>query len=357
MRVFSILFCLACALSGFAQSEANGEYSDRYEKAFHTLENMLQGNDPINFKKAVFTTEWAYLGNQLDTTELNKQITFLSYLCYRFFSTNDLQYSKKDKETVKRWGSIFKVMTDTIHFSDVSAYHLPLTYDFEDFFGEKDWTKMFVSKLLSTRSGNCHSLPYLYKILAEDLGVSANLALAPNHIYIKHKSISTGWYNTELTSAAFPIDAWLMASGYIHLDAIQNSIYMKALSDQESIVLCLIDLAEGYKQKTLAHADPAFILKCVNTALVYFPNYINALILKAETLKQLHTDFVHENPSPDQATKDKATKMFLDMQNLYVQIHELGYRQMPKKMYMQWLVELKVEKNKYQNKNVTSFSK
>ena len=79
---------------------------------------------------------------------------------------------------------------------------------------------------MATRKGNCHSLPFLYKILAEELGAKANLALAPNHIYIKHWNEKDGWYNTELTSGIFPIDSWLMASGYIHLDAVANKLYM-----------------------------------------------------------------------------------------------------------------------------------
>gem|GEM_PF-4659315 len=43
----------------------------------------------------------------------------------------------------------------------------------------------------------------------------AYLAMAPNHTYIKLRSDKNGWYNTELTSASFPIDSWLMVSGYI----------------------------------------------------------------------------------------------------------------------------------------------
>jgi hypothetical protein len=58
-------------------------------------------------------------------------------------------------------------------------------------------------------------MPYLYKILAEELGVDANLALAPNHVYIKHRIKAVGWYNTELTSGIFPEDGWLMASSEV----------------------------------------------------------------------------------------------------------------------------------------------
>jgi hypothetical protein len=109
-------------------------------------------------------------------------------------------------------------------------------------------------------------MPYLYKILAEELGETANLALAPNHVYIKHQIKSDGWYNTELTSGMFPQDSWLMASGYIHLDAIKNGVFMKALNDKESLALCLFDLAQAYNRNFPGN-DGEFVLKVVNRAM------------------------------------------------------------------------------------------
>ena len=42
---------------------------------------------------------------------------------------------------------------------------------------------------------NCHSLPYLYKIIMDELGYEWHLALAPNHMYIKTNNKKVGWYN------------------------------------------------------------------------------------------------------------------------------------------------------------------
>lgn len=331
---------------------------NRYEKSFEILNGMLS-EEKIKFKDAVIATESAYTENGIDTMQFSILIAKLIERCNLFIKSNYLIYDGKDRETVTKWASIFKVITDTTFqalYGEIGIAYLPFRYDFEDFFGENDWTKMFVSKLLITGSGNCHSLPYLYKILAEEMGTTANLALAPNHIYIKQKSLKTGMFNTELTSATFPIDAWIMASGYIHLSAIQNGVFMKALNDKESIALCLIDLAEGYKRKT-NNLDPDFIIKCSDKALEYFPNYVNALILKAETIKSQHDRLISENPIPTNDIKLQAQGLFNQMQEIYVRVHKLGYRQMPKDMYMKWLVELKTEKEKYQNKNVTRYDK
>ena len=138
---------------------------------------------------------------------------------------------------------------------------------------------MFVSKLLETGKGNCHSLPYLYKILADELGIPCYLAFAPNHIYIKLFSEQTGWYNTELTSATFPVDAWIMASGYITTDAIRNSLYMDTLSTKQTVANCLVDLAHGYQRK-FGRENPDFVIKCCNTVLQYHPANVNAMLTK-----------------------------------------------------------------------------
>lgn len=54
--------------------------------------------------------------------------------------------------------------------------HKAIRYDFEDYMGAKDWSKMFVSKLLKTGSGQCHSMPLLYLMLAEEMNTEAYLA-------------------------------------------------------------------------------------------------------------------------------------------------------------------------------------
>lgn len=181
---------------------------------------------------------------------------------------------------------------------------------------------------MTTHKGNCHSLPLFYKLLAEELGEKSWLALAPNHAYIKLHNQADGWYNVELTSGQFPTDVWIKASGYIHTDAIRNGIYMDTLSLKSTVAVCMLDLAEGYKHKFISDYDPEFVLKCCNRTLEVFPNYINALLLKAETLFAIYVRTPKE-------------EYFRDAEELYSHIHWLGYRKMPEKMYLEWLQSLK----------------
>ena len=330
---------------------------EKYWYALSELEKMFSYPEKLNFKQAVFLTENVYFDGELDYETFNKEIETLVRICRKMIQTNRLNYPYEDSTKVSIYAAAYQLMTAGIKILDQNndtVFFPSCQYDFEDFAGSKYWEQMFVTKLLITHTGNCHSLPFLYKILVQELGENANLALSPNHIYIKTNNKKAGWYNTELTSGAFPNDSWLMASGYIKLEAVQNGTYMKALNEKESIAICITDLAQGYEKKFgIRNGD--FILKCCDLALKQFPNYINALLLKAETQKKLLDAMMKSQNAKnikELLTNPKANQLYNDMNKNYATIYKLGYRKMPDKMYSDWLISLKTEKEKYQNKNL-----
>jgi hypothetical protein len=331
---------------------------NNYRKTLKEFEAMLSDSIKPSFKRAVFITENAYLNDQLNFTEFEEYIKHLASISKTISKLGTLQYDESDKEVVRRYWSVFVLMTDTLKILNQGGEletWLPYSYDFDDFWGERDWSKMFVTKLIATKKGNCHSMPFLYKIVCEELGVKAHLAMAPNHIYIKHWTKKTGWFNTELTSGYFPIDAWVMASGYIHLSAVQNRVYMDTLSIKNSIAVCLTDYAKGFERK-FGDVDLDFILRCTDLALKHYPLYTNALILKAETLKKKFEQKMALSGAKyptDALSNSEAKKLFDEMEKLYFHIHQIGYRMMPKEMYVSWLAELNKEKGKYLNKEIS----
>lgn len=340
---------MACGL--FTCAPVSGQIKEiplekTYRKALAKLDSLERQNGL--FKEAVFTVESAYFNEQLDRDKFEYYITSLKNLCLDWSKYNvNRDYKYSDSENVQRNFSLYRVMKDTVKLIDTALnkyYHLPFTYDFNDFAGRTNWANMFVSKLLVTHTGNCHSLPYLYKILADETGAVCWLALAPNHMYIENRCKQIGWYNTELTSGEFPVDAWIMGSGYIPLQAVQNGIYMDTLSNRQSIALCILDLAKGYEHKSHNYTD-GFILKCCDLSLQYFPLNVQAILLKAETLKHIY--------ELQKARKQLiAKKTFAEMQSLYLKLFDLGYREMPDQMYIQWLQSVVKEHNKYINKKV-----
>jgi hypothetical protein len=317
-----------------------------YQQCLDSLDHLLVENGAL--KKAVFLVENCYLEGGMSYIKFDSVIGKLSRIVTMRLLANPIrEYHFDDSDNVGKNLSLFKTLKDTTTIilpGNKKYYFLPYTYDFNDFFGDQAWENMFVTKLLSTHTGNCHSLPYLYKILADEIGAKCWLALAPNHMYISNRCKQIGWYNTELTSGDFPIDAWIMASGYLPIVAVQNGIYMDTLSNSQSIALCMLDLAKGYEHKTGNYTD-GFIIKCCDLSLRYFPLNVQAMLLKAKTLQRVYMLNAHPK------TAD-AQDLYHQMESLYVKLFDLGYREMPDKMYMEWLQSVVKEREKYANKEL-----
>jgi hypothetical protein len=310
-----------------------------YEQAYQELARMLDGRYPLSFKRAVFLTENAYFRNELEYDGFCALIAELVQTCrvLEAQTAPQLLYGHADKPQVVRHAVLFRLLHDSTRFQNGRVL-LPFRYDFNDFNGAADWRQMFVSKLLVKHTGNCHSLPFLYKMVADEIGAPTWLALAPNHIYLKQHNQQDGWYNTELTSGTFPNDAWLMASGYVSKETIVSGIYMDTLSARQSVALCLVDLAKGYERQ-MGPGSEAFVLQCTDLALHYFPHYINALLLRAEALRR---QFERQQHS---AT---AVPAYAAMEAAYTRIFETGYREIPAPMYAEWLQLVQKERNTYQ---------
>lgn len=343
MRTPLFLFLFMISLCCYSQDTT---YT-RYLSTFNFLSEKINKLDSGSFSMCVFKVENTFANNSLSEEDFTKKIRALSIIAKSWLMFNPLsQYRASDSANFAFNMAIYKVLKDTITLEISKSeqyYTTPYTYDFNDFFGYNDWSNMFVTKLLTTHKGNCHSLPYLYKMLADELGATCWLSLAPNHMYIKNRSQKIGWYNTELTSGEFPIDAWIATSGYVPIDAIRNGIYMDTLSNQQVIALCVLDLAKGYEFQTKNY-DDGFILKCCDLVLKYHPINVQAILLKAETFKRQYEKL------PRQTENGKAC--LAKMEKLYSQLFDLGYREMPEKMYLQWLGSVTKQRKKYGNKQL-----
>lgn len=301
-----------------------------YQQAFEEMTKMLTGRIPIDFKRAVFLTENAFHNGQLDYNEFSNTITVTGQKLKNLIKERGLQKYK----TSGNW-AVFTYMTDSLSINNFQPY----SYDFDDFMGEKDWTKMFVTKLMKTKSGNCHSMPYYYKILATEIGAEAYLALAPNHVYIKHKDENGQWTNLELTNGGFPRDQWIIKQMAISVEAIKNEIYMNPLSEKESIAMCLFDLAAAYEQQ---YGHDEFELKVIETGLKYFPKCMPLLMAKANHYREIGMKAL-KAPNADEAFLKENHRKFTEANIL---IDDLGHKDMPIELYEEWVKSVDEEKNK-----------
>ena len=230
----------------FALPEPNPKTTVAYRKAANILFSMLNGTKPANLKDAVFAVENAYFKGKLEYSKYNKAIQRLVAIAKLKAIQNGYNWS----DPLTRNMMLFRVMTDTLKIkfpgqeTPITSY--PMRYDFNDPKGNEDETKQFISKLLSTHSGQCHSLPLLYLILAEETNTPAQLSIAPSHMYVKIKDKSGTYYNLELTNGHITSDAFILGSGYITAEALKNHLYMEPLTKKQTIAITLNDLTNNY---------------------------------------------------------------------------------------------------------------
>lgn len=290
---------------------------------------MLHDSTKLSFKRAVFITENAYLGGSLSYAAYNNEIKLIAQKLIAFVKERGLQQYK----TALHF-AIFHFMTQ----ADILNGGKPYSYDFNDIFGENDFKQTFVTKLMKTHQGNCHSLPMFYKILAEELKIEAFLALAPQHMYIKHVDEEGNWVNLELTNWHPSSDAWIISSSGINTEAIKSGIYMEPLNLQQSVAFCLLDLAYAHQHK---YGYDGFYLKCTQLALKHFPKSINAILMQANYFIVLgEREYKANGLSP------LAKELEQKIQALEKLAAQLGFKKAPNELVQQWELEMEKEKQK-----------
>ncbi len=324
MKYFLLLFFIA--FNSFGQVS----HKDLYRKAFEEQMAMLQGKKPMDFKRAVWVVENAYYKNTLDYNTFCNDITNIGKVLKSMIYQRGIQKYK----TAGNWAA-FSFMSDSIPQNNFKPY----LYDFDDFFGRKDGSKLFITKLLRTKQGTCNSLPILYKLLCNEIGYEAFLAVAPNHLYIKHHDDKGQWINLEMTSKGFPRDQWIIKSMGISLASIKSGAYMSPLTKKEEIGFCLVFLANTYRFH-FGYDD--FLLELSEKGLKYYPKSLELRMVKANSMwKKFEDEEKKGFPKPEVAKywgyKYKALNAEMD---------SLGYQEMPKDAYNAWLASIEKEKEK-----------
>lgn len=328
-------------------SQSYQEGTSNYYAAFDEINNMLKGRLPLSLSRAVFLAENAYYDNAINYQDY--QNTLKSNID---FCNQKIEEEKLDKEDnlVKNM-MLFRFMSDTLTITDKKTKrklsHYPNTYNLDDYDSHISYDSHFVVKLMQTGKGQCHSMPLYYLILAEQINSEAYFSLSPKHSFVKIQDEKGAWYNIELTCKAILSDAHYMNNSYIKAEAIRNRIYLEPLDKTNTITQMLVELARGYYKK---YGMDDFFLKCVNTALEYSSNNVDALNLKAnyETRLTLTLANLLNAPKPDdmKAKSPEAYKHYEAMQALYKQVDDLGYEELPDRVYADWLKHIDREKAK-----------
>lgn len=320
-------------------SYGNIENTKYYRKAFDQLTGL--NPDDFSVKQATFLIENAFFEEQQDYAEFEQVVKQTG----NFLREKMTELGFDQNSNLAKNYMLFKFFSDTLEIKSKNLKHFPFKYDFEDYMGIEDWSKMFVSKLLATGKGQCNSLPKLYLILAEEIDADAFLSLSPNHSYIKFRDEDDNWYNVELTNGMFTTDSSILQSGFIKAEALQRGIYMQNMSGRQLLAQLLADFAMGYTHKF--GYDP-FVNQVIDKVLELNPNSISANMLKSNYLT-IQFEYIAQQVGINPRDKNdlqnirfypKIVELLNQTNAQYDKVDNLGFEFMPADAYEKWLNSL-----------------
>lgn len=120
----------------------------------------------------------------------------------------------------------------------------PFAYDQADPLGYGIANKL-LANYLTTRRGNCVSMPALMLILGERLGLPVALAQAPAHVFLRYRDERGREHNLETTSGAHPArDAWYREQMPMSDRSVASGLYLSSLSRPDGVALLATTVLE-----------------------------------------------------------------------------------------------------------------
>ena len=237
IRIWTYILGLMLWSSAAAQTAPPEDY---YASAFNEMSDMLVGRNTLSIKRAVYLAEWAFYEGALDyQTDFCDEIDRIAKFVNRFYAVNKLSEYNTGKQ----------MALNEYFFRPYSGnQYKPYTYDFATYFSDENlWEEQFVSKVLKTHTGQCRSLPWLYKILANEIEADVSIALAPRHCYIMYEDKDNltpeTWINLELTTHQMQPAWWIKQDFEIRDSAVIVGTYMTPLTDIQTVACQMAELA------------------------------------------------------------------------------------------------------------------
>ncbi len=233
---------------------------------------------------------------------------------------------KEAKKSIERMRALQAFIYRAGHWNG----NRPFKYDHDDPYG-KDLSTKLLPTYLATRKGNCISMPILFLVLGERLGLKLPLSTAPLHVLVKYTDDQTGQtYNLEATSGAgFTRDSHYQKSMPMTVKALENGVYLKNLSRKETLaVMATLVVEHLIEQRRYQEAiDVADVL------LEAYPAHAFLLAKKGTAYYHLlHSEIISRysnlNSLPTQA-RLRANSLYRQNQLAFQQAEALGWQQRP----------------------------
>ncbi|GAB2505615.1 transglutaminase family protein [Arenimonas alkanexedens] len=226
----------------------------------------------------------------------------------------------------------------------------PFQYDLDDPLG-RDLQNKLLSVYLTTREGNCVSMPILFAILGQRLGLPVTLATAPSHLLVKFRGDDGAWLNVEATAGGFKYDSSYERETGISSRAIETGIYLRPLSGRESVTVMMSSLMEHYGKTGLQSQRIA----AADLALKVDPRDVVAMQHKGAAYYLIFQErFVRRYPDPNQIpASQRAEFVAINQENLrwYAEAERLGWTPPSPEQEARYLESIRREKKTREARN------
>jgi len=191
----------------------------------------------------------------------------------------------------------FKTLRDYLYRPPLTSGRQPFLYNLADDLNPK---AKLLSVYLGTRKGNCVSMPLLFVILGQKLGIPVTITTAPQHLYVKFRGDNGLWFGVEATNGGgWAEDPWQQKQfPTLTPQAIASGIYMQPLTKKETAAVIIDSLLGDYEAHKSTEADEARI-RLAMLALEYYPKNIDAMVHAYLGYKALRQRlFIDKYPQP-----------------------------------------------------------
>lgn len=199
-------------------------------------------------------------------------------------------------------------------------------YDLDDPFGKSIHNKLLPT-YLAKRRGNCVSMPLLFIILGQKLGVDVTVATAPLHVFVKYRGDDGKYHNFEATSGGTIKDSELHRSYPMTDKAVANGLYLRPLSRKQTVVVMVETLLEFYRNQGQYEQR----MKLAELVLAHDPKSVSAMVAMGHAYYGVSKrDFIDRYPSPAQIPEaERARYQELKRNNnlWYEKAEALGWRE------------------------------
>ncbi len=176
------------------------------------------------------------------------------------------------------------------------------SYDHDDPYG-LDVRNKLLSDYIQDRRGNCITMPFLFIILGQRLGLDVTPAMAPLHVFVKFTDNEGITHNLETTSGAFPArDQHYRDLLPITDAAISNGVFLTPLDAKQTVAVIAAVIVEELIAQERYHDAMAV----ADILIEHYPMFAYVMVKKATaSYHLLRTEFHEKYPTAQDVPEDQ----------------------------------------------------